>query len=27
MRIPEWMLFLRTWLRHPRRVGALAPSG
>ncbi|VWC62576.1 phospholipid methyltransferase [Burkholderia lata] len=27
MRIPEWMLFLRTWLRNPRRVGALAPSG
>ncbi|WP_431227022.1 class I SAM-dependent methyltransferase [Burkholderia contaminans] len=27
MRIPEWLLFLRTWLRHPRRVGALAPSG
>ncbi|MEK7917136.1 rRNA adenine N-6-methyltransferase family protein [Burkholderia contaminans] len=27
MRIPDWMLFLRTWLRHPRRVGALAPSG
>ncbi|MEN2469593.1 rRNA adenine N-6-methyltransferase family protein [Burkholderia sp. GS2Y] len=27
MRIPEWMLFLRSWLRHPRRVGALAPSG
>ncbi|VWD62192.1 phospholipid methyltransferase [Burkholderia contaminans] len=26
MRIPEWMLFLRTWLRNPRRVGALAPS-
>lgn len=27
MRIPDWMLFLRTWLRNPRRVGALAPSG
>ncbi|KML62293.1 phospholipid methyltransferase [Burkholderia cepacia] len=27
MRIPEWMLFLRSWLRNPRRVGALAPSG
>ncbi|MGU7782588.1 class I SAM-dependent methyltransferase [Burkholderia sp. PU8-34] len=26
MRLPEWMLFLRTWLRNPRRVGALAPS-
>ncbi|MBN3790601.1 rRNA adenine N-6-methyltransferase family protein [Burkholderia sp. Ac-20353] len=27
MRIPEWVLFLRSWLRNPRRVGALAPSG
>ncbi|MGU7776214.1 class I SAM-dependent methyltransferase [Burkholderia sp. MR1-5-21] len=26
MRLLEWMLFLRTWLRNPRRVGALAPS-
>ncbi|WP_156440516.1 class I SAM-dependent methyltransferase [Burkholderia sp. MSMB1072] len=27
MRIPEWMLFLRSWWHNPRRVGALAPSG
>ncbi|HDR9586022.1 methyltransferase domain-containing protein [Burkholderia stabilis] len=27
MRIPEWLFFLRSWLRNPRRVGALAPSG
>ncbi|AIO67555.1 class I SAM-dependent methyltransferase [Burkholderia oklahomensis] len=27
MRIPELTLFLRAWLRNPRQVGALAPSG
>ncbi len=26
-RIAEQLLFLRNWVVHPRRVGAIAPSG